>query len=225
VKSPNDEQQHIEQVRWAMAGTRRFVKVFLASPGDLAEERKIAKVIVDDFNSQLADALGYQVELVGWEDTLPGVGRPQAIINRDLDGCDLFIGMLWKRWGTPLGTEPYSSGFEEEFNRSMTRNAKEGRPEINLLLKDLDAASLADPGDHLKKVIAFKEKVFGEKKLLAGTFADVRDFELSSANAFRDTSLHLPKRTKRLSPKRTKHLLPRRKPRRRPSQGRRRRCP
>ena len=160
-----------------MAGTRRFVKVFLASPGDLAEERKVAKVIVDDFNSQLADALGYQVELVGWEDTLPGVGRPQAIINRDLDGCDLFVGMLWKRWGTPPGTEPYTSGFEEEFKRSMTRNAKEGRPEVNLLLKDLDAASLADPGDHLKKVIAFKDQVFAEKQLLAGTFADVRDFE------------------------------------------------
>ncbi len=126
----------------------------------------------------MADALGYQVELVGWEDTLPGVGRPQAIINRDLDGCDLFIGMLWKRWGTPPGTEPYSSGFEEEFGRSMTRNAKEGRPEINLLLKDLDAASLADPGDHLKKVIAFKEQVFSEKKLLAGTFSEIRDFEV-----------------------------------------------
>jgi hypothetical protein len=160
-----------------MAGTRRFVKVFLASPGDLAEERKIAKAIVNDFNSQLADALGYQVELVGWEDTLPGVGRPQAIINRDLDGCDLFVGMLWKRWGTPPGTDPYTSGFEEEFKRSMTRNANEGRPEINLLLKDLDAASLADPGDHLKQVIAFKDQVFAEKKLLAGTFADARDFE------------------------------------------------
>ena len=160
-----------------MAGTRGFVKVFLASPGDLAEERKAAKVIVDEFNSQLADALGYQVELVGWEDTLPGVGRPQAIINRDLDGCDLFVGMLWKRWGTPPGTEQYTSGFEEEFQRSMTRNATDGRPQINLLLKEPDAASLADPGDQFKKVIAFKEQVFAEKKLLAGTFADVRDFE------------------------------------------------
>lgn len=160
-----------------MAGTRRIIKVFLASPGDLDEERKAAKSIVDEFNSQLADALGYQVELVGWEDTLLGVGRPQAIINRDLDGCDLFIGMLWKRWGTPPGDGPYTSGFEEEFNQSMLRNAKDGRPEINLLLKDIDAASLVDPGDHLKQVIAFKDRVFAEKKVLAGTFADVRDFE------------------------------------------------
>ena len=194
-----------------MAGTRRFVKVFLASPGDLAEERKVAKVIVDDFNSQLADALGYQVELVGWEDTLPGVGRPQAIINRDLDGCDLFVGMLWKRWGTPPGTEPYTSGFEEEFKRSMTRNAKEGRPEVNLLLKDLDAASLADPGDHLKKVIAFKDQVFAEKQLLAGTFADVRDFESKFRKCIQGYVIALANNTKRLRPRRTKHLLPRRK--------------
>lgn len=160
-----------------MAGTRRFIKVFLASPGDLSEERKIAKEIVDEFNSQLASALECQVELVGWEDTLPGVGRPQAIINRDLDGCDFFVGMLWKRWGTAPGVDAYTSGFEEEFNRSMSRNAAEGRPEISLLLKDLDAASLADPGDHLKKVIAFRDRVFSEKKLLCGTFADIRDFE------------------------------------------------
>lgn len=160
-----------------MAGMRRFIKVFLASPGDLAEERKLAKEIVNEINSQLAPALGYQVELVGWEDTLPSVGRPQEIINRDLDGCDFFVGMLWKRWGTPPGVQPYTSGFEEEFNRAMSRNAVEGRPEISLLLRDLDAASLADPGDHLKKVIAFKEQVFAEKKLLLGTFSDMRDFE------------------------------------------------
>lgn len=160
-----------------LAATRRFVKVFLASPGDLTEERKSARTVVDEFNSQLASTLGYHVELVGWEDTLPGVGRPQAIINRDLDGCDLFVGMLWKRWGTPPGTEPYSSGFEEEYKRSMARNDAEGRPEINLLLKDLDASSLADPGDHLKKVMAFKAQVFAERRLLASSFSDSRDFE------------------------------------------------
>ena len=161
----------------AMAITRKIVKVFLASPGDLVDERKTARTIVDEFNSQLAEALGYQVELVGWEDTLPGLGRPQEIINRDLDGCDFFVGMLWKRWGTAPGTEPYTSGFEEEFYRAMARHEKEGRPEISLLLKEIDAASLADPGIHLSQVQKFKSQVFAERKLLAGTFTDARDFE------------------------------------------------
>ena len=160
-----------------MAGTRRFVKVFLGSPGDLTEERRAAKVIVDDFNSELAETFGCQVELVGWEDTLPELGRPQEIINRDLDGCDLFVGMLWKRWGTPPGACPYTSGFEEEFERSLARSEREGRPAISLLLKQLTDSELTDPGDHLKKVIAFRERVFGERKLLAGAFGDLSDFQ------------------------------------------------
>jgi hypothetical protein len=160
-----------------MAGTRRFVKVFLGSPGDLTEERRAAKVIVDDFNSELAETFGCQVELVGWEDTLPELGRPQEIINRDLDGCDLFVGMLWKRWGTPPGASPYTSGFEEEFERSLARSEREGRPAISLLLKQLTDSELTDPGEHLKKVIAFRERVFSERKLLAGAFGDLSDFQ------------------------------------------------
>jgi Domain of unknown function (DUF4062) len=160
-----------------MAGTRRFVKVFLGSPGDLTEERRAAKVVVDDFNNELAETFGCQVELVGWEDTLPELGRPQEIINRDLDGCDLFVGMLWRRWGTPPGASPYTSGFEEEFERSLARSEREGRPAISLLLKQVTDSELSDPGEHLKKVIAFRERVFGERKLLAASFADVSDFQ------------------------------------------------
>lgn len=161
-----------------MAGTRKFFRVFLASPGDLEDERRTAKRIIDEYNSQLADALGYQADLVGWEDTLPGVGRPQALINRDLDGCDLFVGMLWKRWGSPpdAGGE-FTSGFEEEYVRSLRRFEAEQRPQIYLLLKDIDQTSKVDPGEQLKRVLAFRDRVFAEKKLLAKNFASITDFE------------------------------------------------
>ena len=79
-----------------MAESRRLVKVFLASPGDLSDERKSAKIVVDEFNALLAEEFGYQVELVGWEDTVSVFGRPQATINRELDRCELFIGLMWK---------------------------------------------------------------------------------------------------------------------------------
>ncbi len=52
-----------------MAVSRKIVKVFLASPGDLSDERKAAKSVVDEWNSLTADEFGYQVELIGWEDT------------------------------------------------------------------------------------------------------------------------------------------------------------
>src|SRR5207302_97562 len=79
-----------------MADTRKILKVFLASPGDLKEERRAAKGAIDEINSLVANSFGYHVELVGWEDTVSRFGRPQAVINAELDHCEYFIGMLWK---------------------------------------------------------------------------------------------------------------------------------
>jgi hypothetical protein len=141
------------------------VKVFLASPGDLKDERLAAKSVVDDFNSLWADSLGYQVELIGWEDTVSSVGRPQAIINLELERCELFVGLMWRRWGTPPDNNgDYSSGFEEEFQRSVTRNSNKGTPSISLLFKQIGDEFLKDPGDDLKKVLKFKEELIAGKK-------------------------------------------------------------
>src|SRR5438445_11957063 len=102
-----------------MADTRKIIKVFLASPGDLADERRAAKTVVDEYNSLFADDFGYQVELIGWEDTVSVFGRPQDIINRDLERCELFIGLMCKKWGTPPDVSgPSSPALEEEFKTS-----------------------------------------------------------------------------------------------------------
>jgi hypothetical protein len=161
-----------------MADTRKIVKVFLASPGDLPDERRAANAVVDEFNKLWADALGYHVELVGWEDTVSRYGRPQELINQDLDQCELFIGMMWKKWGTPPGIDGgYTSGFEEEFERSIRKRTEEGRPEISLLFKQVDPDLLDDPGGELRKVMTFKEKIIAQKTVLFETFSDVRDLE------------------------------------------------
>lgn len=161
-----------------MADSRIVVKVFLASPGDLPDERRAAKSVVDDFNALYAEEFGYQVELVGWEDTVSVYGRPQATINRELERCELFVGLMWKRWGTPPDVSGlYSSGFEEEYETSIQRRVSVGRPEISLLFKEIDPDLLRDPGDDLKKVLAFKKKLIAEKKILFETFSDIREFE------------------------------------------------
>ena len=134
--------------------------------------------MVADFNESWADDLGYQLDLVGWEQAPPSFGRPQQIINASVDRCDLFLGLIWKRWGTPPSTTgDYTSGFEEEFERSFTRRQQTGSPEISLFFKDVTDASMEDPGTDLKKVIAFKEKLVAEKTLLFHEFTTPRDIE------------------------------------------------
>jgi hypothetical protein len=46
-----------------MGDSRKIIKVFLASPGDLQDERRAAKAVVEEFNKLWADNLGYHVEL------------------------------------------------------------------------------------------------------------------------------------------------------------------
>jgi len=149
---------------------RNVLTVFLASPGDLQEERNITRSSVERFNKILSRKAGWQIELLGWEDTLPGYSRPQALINRDVDSCDLFLGVLWRRWGQDTGK--YSSGFEEEFIRARDRRKKTGKPEIWLFFKRIDEESVKDPGDQLKKVLKFKKEQIGLKELLFKEFND-----------------------------------------------------
>lgn len=161
-----------------MADIIKLIRVFLASPGDLQEERRLANEAIDELNKGIAPHLGYRVELKGWEDTLPGSGRPQAIINRELDICELFIGIMWKRWGTPSDAEgSYSSGFEEEFERSTKRFRKTGQPEMAMYFKNIPSEFLVDPGKDLQKVLEFHDRIISEKQILFETFSDQNEFQ------------------------------------------------
>ena len=159
-----------------MTQTRNITHVFLASPGDLQDERQAIREVVDEFNEIWADALGYQVELLGWEETLPGYGRPQHLINSDVDRSDLFLGMIWRRWGTPTSTDQrYTSGFQEEFERAVARREEKGCPEISLFFKDLSASDTDDPGPHLQNVLDFRKHIEQDRQLLYRTFSSVQD--------------------------------------------------
>jgi Domain of unknown function (DUF4062) len=167
--------------------SRKVVKIFLASPGDLVEERLAAYDTVVRFNQTWADYLGYQVDLIGWEETVSSHGRPQEIINKDLEQCELFFGMLWRRWGTPPDINGlYTSGFEEEFTVSMQRCKDTGRPALKLAFKEVDQELIRDPGAELRKVLAFKDSIIAKKELLFESFKDVVDFREKFYRAIAD---------------------------------------
>jgi len=157
---------------------KRQVNVFLASPGDLMEERKRARLVVEEVNTLIGESSDIRFELVGWEDTVSVFGRPQATINRELERCELFVGLMWRRWGTAPSTDgPFSSGFEEEFRSSVSRRQKSGSPEISLFFKEVSTDLLRDPGDELRKVLAFKKELIDQKYLLFEEFLEAEDFE------------------------------------------------
>ena len=159
----------------AHSDTRRVLTVFLASPGDLQEERKIARDVVEHVNQLIGRRVGWQIDLLGWEETLPGCSRPQEIINVDVHRSDLFVGLLWKRWGMPPGTD-FTSGFEEEYELAIQKRMDTDCPEIWLFFKQIDDSDLQDPGEQLTKAIAFRKRIVEERRLLYREFAGAEDW-------------------------------------------------
>jgi tetratricopeptide (TPR) repeat protein len=165
-----------------MSRSLKEYRVFCASPGGLQRERKAFKEIIESYNKQDASHRGVHFVPVGWEDTLPGGGRPQAKINEEIRTCDYFLLMFWNRWGTapddPKNTK-YTSGTEEEYHVALEcyKDPAHDLSDIALLFKGVARAQMADPGPELSQVIKFRNKVESERKFLYKSFDSKKAFE------------------------------------------------
>ncbi len=152
--------------------------VFIASPGGLGDLRRQFRDVVAKYNDRDAIRRGVLFVPVGWEDTLGGVGRPQALINRQLDVCDYFLLVLHDRWGSDPGGGDGTSGSEEEFNlaRRQWENGFKPMRDLVVFFKDPGPDRLSDPGAQLTKVVDFRKGLEGEKKILFHVFSEVDHF-------------------------------------------------
>ncbi len=109
--------------------TVRIVRLLLSSPGDVPEERDAVSRAVFRFNQQEVEGSGVFVKLVRWEDMAPQIGPgPQQVINDQIGEYDLFVGIMWNRFGTP--TDVAASGTEEEFRAALEEWSSVKRPWI-----------------------------------------------------------------------------------------------
>lgn len=134
-------------------------KVFLASPGDVKEERGIVKKVIETYN-QIHSCDNIKLELLCWEDsTRPSFGYyPQDVVNSQIgDDYDVFIGILWARFGTP--TSEYESGTEEEFYRAYNRYKNGDSIELMVYRKDESIPPSSIDVEQLQKVNSFISKV------------------------------------------------------------------
>ena len=162
-----------------MSGKTSVVRVFLASPGDLGAEREIVEELVNELNGSWGHKVGIALRLVRWErDVRPGVGDDaQAVVNSQVpDDYEVFIGLLWGRFGTP--TLRYSSGTHEEFERAIARWKESGSPEIMMYFKDAPLRPLAIDTDQVAQVQAFR-KSLTERGVLFWPFEDQSGFQSS----------------------------------------------
>ncbi len=149
-------------------------RVFIASPGGLQEERERFRGLLEKYTKLNAEPRGVTFVPIGWEDTIGGAGRPQALINEDLSQCDYAVFVLHDRWGSPTGSG-YSSGTEEEWKLAERLYEETKIRNIALFFKTAGSSQLPDP-DQLKKVLQFKAEIEAGKKYLFKAFGTVDAF-------------------------------------------------
>ena len=169
-----------------MPQIQTILQVFVASPSDVAEERKILESVIKEINLTLNDTHTMRLKLLKWEThSYPGFGEegPQGVINQQIgDDYDIFLGIMWGRFGSP--THRAESGTEEEFNRALSR--WEGSPEriqIMFYFKNAGIPPSKSEPEQLAKIQAFKKKISAQG--VYSEFQDAEDFRTQASTHLR----------------------------------------
>ena len=156
-----------------------ILSVFVASPSDVDEERNRLEEVVRELNVAWARNLGVRLELIRWEThAFPSFGEsPQEVINEQIpQDYDLFIGLMWYKFGTPTGNA--GSGTVDEFQRAKRRYDEDpGAVQLMIYFKDEPAPvppSQLDPAQ-LASVAEFRASL-GQEGGLYWPFHTTDDF-------------------------------------------------
>jgi hypothetical protein len=158
-----------------MAFSATILRVLIASPSDMEEERDIAAMAINDWNAQHALAEGLVLLPVRWEThARPQSGvHPQEALNVQLvASSDILLGMFWTKLGTSTGVAP--SGTVEEIDQFV----EQAKPAMLYFSNRPIDRSRIDLKQH-KRLRAFKAETY--TKALVGTF--------SSTSQLRETLL------------------------------------
>lgn len=140
------------------------ITIFVSSPNDVVEERENLEDIIKDINIVWdKQGVGIRLNLVRWEThSYPDIGADaQAVINEQIDDYDIFIGIMWKRFGTPTGRA--GSGTAEEFENAYKKFLKNpDKIKVMFYFNDAPIPPREIDTRHLDLINQFREEL-GEK--------------------------------------------------------------
>lgn len=155
-------------------GNIRQYKLFIASPGDVEEERQVIRDVCVDINRNplvMDKEVSFLVQ--GWKDLGPVPGRPQDTINKLVKVCHVFVCIFHKRFGTDAGKGEVAT--LEEFSLAYEKWRETRKPHIMFYFKQPENISVEEV-EELSKVLKFKEEIENEHLLLFNQFDTLENF-------------------------------------------------
>jgi tetratricopeptide (TPR) repeat protein len=185
-------------------------KIFLSSPGDVAEERAVAEFVFRRLADELSEVA--RLTFVIWEhEPLFGHAGFQEQLERPSQS-DLVVTILWSRLGTrlpsnyaPRAGEPAPTGTEFEVSDALASYAERGKPHLLIYRKipgpqiSLGSPDFEERSEQYRLLEEFYRRTFYDKEgapiVAHHTFTDSHTFERRLATHVRrwaDQVLGLP---------------------------------
>jgi hypothetical protein len=149
-----------------------IVNVMIASPGDVARERVIAREVIHEWNAINSADRRLVLLPIGWDThAAPSMAdSAQAVINSQvLKQADLLIAIFWTRLGTPTGE--FASGTVEEIERHIDS----GKPAM-IYFSSVPVTPDSINQDQYASLVEFRESL--KKRGLVSDFEDTSSLRI-----------------------------------------------
>jgi tetratricopeptide (TPR) repeat protein len=148
------------------------LRIFLATPGDLDDERQVVKNTVEEHNRRRRGATNVVFEVVGWEQVRGTARRPQDAINELISESHFMIVMFKEKWGSEPGSPwGYTSGTEEELFTGLLELGLSDQPMRDVWVTFMSHATPQE------RVTRLKEQMVRDHPLLFEATAGLRELK------------------------------------------------
>jgi tetratricopeptide (TPR) repeat protein len=148
------------------------LRIFLASPGDLEDEREVVRVCVEEHNARRRDETNVTYEVVAWERVRGTARRPQEAINELIAESHFLIALFKGSWGSEPGSPwGYTSGTEEELFMGLLELGEAERP-----MRDVWVAFLDHPSPS-EQIVKLRDQMSHRHSIMYESVTDIRDLK------------------------------------------------
>ncbi len=148
------------------------LRIFLASPGDLEDERKAVRATVDEYNARRTSESNVNYEVVGWDRVRGTARRSQEAINELISESHFVVTLFKCSWGSEPGSPwGYTSGTEEELFTGLLELGQPEQPMRDVWVAFIEHSS---PDG---RIVALRQQMSPQHSMMYESIADSRDLK------------------------------------------------
>ncbi|WP_052437062.1 DUF4062 domain-containing protein [Georgenia sp. SUBG003] len=148
------------------------LRIFLASPGDLEDERSTVRACVDEHNARQTGESRVTYEVVEWNRVRGTARRAQEAINELIAESHFMIVLFKRAWGSAPGSPwGYTSGTEEEFFTGLLELGQIEQP-----MRDL-WVGFVDDSDPDRRIVKLRQEIIDRHSVMFESISGLRDLK------------------------------------------------